>query len=612
MKKLLFLLAPCLAMAQTPAHYWQQEVHYTIDIDFDVKKHQFDGEQKLVYINNSPDTIHKVYYHLYFNAFQPGSMMDERAKNIADVDKRIGSRIRELRAKEVGYHKVKSLKQGETDLQFSIHETLLKARLNEPLAPGDSTTFNMVFNSQVPVQIRRSGRNNAEGVDYTMTQWYPKLAEYDEDGWHPEPYIAREFYGVFGTFDVNISIDHRYKLGGTGLLLNEAGKWGETGEKNGIKTYQLIPNKTGKHRWQFHAENVHDFAWAADPEFIRTSTEGPNGMELNFFYLPGDWQENWEKLPKFTVRFFELMNQGFGTYAYPQFSVIQGGDGGMEYPMCTMLKGTGKLNGLIGVMVHESAHNWYYGMLASNEFRYPWMDEGFTSFAEEEILNVMLSKNEENPHKGPYRAHSFLIQQPDMEPLSTPGDYYDKNRNYGISAYSRGQVFLAQLRYIVGEEAFNKSMLTYFDIWKFKHPKPWDFIRVVEKESDIELDWYLNFWMNTSKPIDYAIGELEREKPGTNIQLKRIGGMPMPVEVHIELKNGQKRTYYIPLTSMFGHKTEEGLLLANKPWSWTSTDYALYVDLREKDIEKITIDKGEWTADINRENNVWPRVEKEK
>ena len=322
---------------------------------------------------------------------------------------------------------------------FNIDETVLKAYLKEPLAPGDSTVLNMVFNSQVPKQIRRSGRNNEEGVDYTMTQWYPKLAEYDENGWHPEPYVGREFYGVFGTFDVNISIDFNYVLGGTGVLTNEGGKWRVGEEKEGVKFHTLLPNKKGKRTWKFHAENVHDFAWAADPDFIRTSTEGPNGIELNFFYLPGEWQENWEKLPAYTQGFFKMMNKEFGVYAYPQFSVIQGGDGGMEYPMCTMLKGTGKLPGLVGVMVHESAHNWYYGMLASNEFQYPWMDEGFTSYAEEEVLNVLLSKNEENPHKGAYRGHKYLMMQADKEPLCTPADYFGKNMFYGISAYSRGR-----------------------------------------------------------------------------------------------------------------------------------------------------------------------------
>lgn len=609
MKKLILAFLPISLLAQ-PEAYWQQEVKYTMDIDFDVENHQFTGKQELLYINNSPDTIRQLFYHLYFNAFQPGSMMDNRAKNIPDVDKRIGDRIGKLNQDQIGYHRVKLFQQGGENLEYAITETLLQANLAQPLAPGDSTTINLEFESQVPIQIRRSGRNNAEGVDYTMTQWYPKLAEYDEDGWHPEPYIAREYYGVFGTFDVNITIDDRYKLGGTGVLTNAEGKWAEKGEENGIKSYDLIPNKTGKHTWKFHAENVHDFAWGADKNFIRTSTEGPNGMELNFFYLPGKWQENWEKLPTYTAGFFKLMNEHFGTYAYPQFSVIQGGDGGMEYPMCTMLKGTGKMKGLIGVMVHESAHNWYYGMLASNEFQYPWMDEGFTSYAEEEVLNILLERNEENAHKGAYRAHAYYSKLADREVLATPADYFAKNRHYGISAYSRGQVFLAQLRYIIGDEAFNRTMKVYFDTWKFKHPDPWDFLKVAEDESGIQLDWYLNYWMNTTKSVDYAIVDLEKDKPGSILTLQMEGDMPMPVEVHVELKDGSTRSYQIPLVSMFGHKEDKNLILA-KAWPWTNKNYSLYIDIKPKKIKQITIDKGEWTSDVNRKNNVWPQAEKD-
>lgn len=608
MKKFILLLVPIFSLAQSENSYWQQEVKYTMDIEMDVKNHQFHGVQKLVYTNNSPDTLYQVFYHLYYNAFQPGSMMDTRAKHIADPDKRIGRRIEKLEKDEIGYHKIKYLKQGDVDMQFHIQETVLQAALVEPLAPGVSTTFNMEFDSQVPEQIRRSGRDNKEGVDFTMTQWYPKLAEYDADGWHPDPYVAREFYGVFGSFDVTISIDYRYKIGGTGLLKNSEFTWNLINEENGIKSYELSSNKKKNRTWTFHAENVHDFAWAADEDFIRTSTVGPNNIELNFFYLKGDWQENWELLPSYTVGFFNLMNEKFGEYAYPQFSVIQGGDGGMEYPMCTMLKGTGKLDGLVGVMVHESAHNWYYGMLASNEFQYPWMDEGFTSFAEEEVLNVLMEHNKVNPHIRAYLTHNYYMGLENREPLSTPGDYYEKNMHYGISSYHRGQVFVAQLRYIVGNEAFSRIMLRYFDEWKFKHPKPGDFLKIAEEESGIQLDWYLNFWMNTNKKIDYAISNITEEKDAFTLNLKRIGEMPMPIEVQVELNNGIVRTYQIPLLSMFGHKEDRNLILA-PVWPWTSENYDLRVDLDYKDVKSISIDPGSWVADVNRANNVWPQPE---
>ncbi|HAD98641.1 MAG TPA: peptidase M1 [Cryomorphaceae bacterium] len=602
MKKLILAVMPLALFAHHPATYWQQQVKYTMNIDFDVETHRFVGTQELVYTNNSPDTLEQVFYHLYFNAFQPGSMMDERSRDLPDPDHRIGDRISKLKEDEIGYHQITSLTQDGATTQYTVHATALQVQLAQPLAPGASTTFKMEFNSQVPVQIRRSGRNNAEGVDYTMTQWYPKMAVYDEDGWHPDPYVAREFYGEYGVFDVTINIDYNYKLGGTGVLMSPE-VWQKTGETDGVSSYELVPNKKSKRTWKFHAENVHDFAWAADPEYIRTSTAGPGGMEINFFYLPGSWKDNWVKLPPYTVSFFRLMNEKFGTYAYPQFSVIQGGDGGMEYPMCTMLKGTGKLDGLVGVMVHESAHNWFYGMLGTNENQYPWMDEGFTSFAEEEVLNVLMEKNEENPHKGAYRNYFFLVQQNEVEPMSTPADYFDHNRTYGISSYSRGQMFLAQLRYIIGDETFNKGMLKYYEVWRFKHPDPQDFLRVMEEVSGIQLDWYLNFWMNTSKTIDYAIEGVENDgRLHTMVSLKREGSMPMPLVLEVKLKSGGTRYYQVPLLSMYGSRND---MPALQEWPWTNPVHKVRLEIPFRDIEEITIDPLEFMADVKRENNDW-------
>ncbi len=611
MKKFALALLPLFSLAQPADCYWQQEVNYSMNIDFDVDNHQFKGVQKLTYHNNSPDTLRQVFYHLYFNAFQPGSMMDERSRNIADPDRRIGSRIQGLNNKEIGYHRINTLLQNGQSVSYNVDQTVLQVRLAKPIFPGDSAVFDMEFESQVPVQIRRSGRNNAEGIDYTMTQWYPKMAEYDEHGWHADPYVAREFHGVFGSFDINISIDYQYKLGGTGVHLTEDANWEVASENDGLTTFKLRKSKKGKRSWKFHAENVHDFAWAADKEYVRTQVEGPDGLELNFYYLE-KYDSTWSQLPKYTARFFTLMNRQFGKYAYEQFSVIQGGDGGMEYPMCTMLKGTGKLPGLIGVMVHESAHNWYYGMLASNENQYPWMDEGFTSFAEEEVLNQMILNPQPNAHKGAYRGHAYLFTEGDPEPLSTPADYFTTNRTYGISSYSRGELFLSQLRYIVGEENFNKGMLAYYNRWKFKHPDPWDFLKVMEDVSGIQLDWYLNFWMNTTNTIDYAVKDVRAQGKGsTLVEMERIGAMPMPLRISVETRQGTTLKYYLPITSMMGAPDEMGVQTFNKSWPLTHPNYSLVLDIVVDDVVSVTIDPLNEMADMDRENNTFS-LEEEK
>ena len=215
-----FLLLLSIQFIIAQPERWQQRVQYKMDIDFDVKKHQFNGNQTIKYTNNSPDTLDRIFYHLYFNAFQPGSMMDVRSRTISDPDPRVDDRIFKLTPDEIGFHKISALSQDGIPLKFEMVETILEVKLAKPILPGKTTTLDMSFSSQVPLQIRRSGRNNAEGIDYSMAQWYPKLCEYDYQGWHANPYIGREFYGVWGDFDVTLHIDANYMVGGTGYLQN--------------------------------------------------------------------------------------------------------------------------------------------------------------------------------------------------------------------------------------------------------------------------------------------------------------------------------------------------------------------------------------------------------
>lgn len=597
---------PLTLWAQPEPSYWQQEVDYKIDIRLNPEDHRFRGTEKLLYINNSPDTLDKAFFHLYFNAFQPNSMMDVRSRNIPDPDKRVGDRISKLDEDEIGIQKVVSLKKEGQALYFEEHGTILKALMNDPIAPGDTARFDMEFEGQVPVQIRRSGRDNAEGVDYTMTQWYPKIAEYDNMGWHPNPYVAREFYAPFGSFEVNIDLPADYKVAATGSLENFDQYWQEEGKEGEVIAYKLKEIEAESRRWTFKAENIHDFAWAADEDYYHRAQVLDSALTLHFFYLD-EYDDLWSRLPRYAAQFFREMNQSYGRYPYPQFSVIQGGDGGMEYPMCTMLKGTGKISGLVGVTVHEGAHNWFYGILGSNETRFPWMDEGFTSFAEEEVLNAMSPKPKENPHSNAYAAHAYLASRPEqLEPLATTADRFERNRTYGINSYSRGEIFLAQLRYIIGQDAFDASMKKFFNSWKFKHPEPWDLINIAEKESGIQLDWYYNQWVYTNKLIDYGFSRVKSGKNGSRIEIERLGEMSMPLRIRLKLRDGRTLNYYIPTHMQLGAPKADGLIVA-KPWPWTHPDYQLEIEYSADDIESMEIDPMGFMADINRTNNKFPQ-----
>ena len=589
----IFLAACSVVSSQNSFNYWQQHVDYTMSVAMDVSNWQYTGSQKLVYTNHSPDTLTQVFYHMYFNAFQPGSEMDVRSRTIADPDRRVGDRIAGLSPSEQGFLNATSLMQDGVKLDYALEETILVVPLKKALAPHESTVLTMEFHGQVPVQIRRSGRNNAEGVALSMTQWYPKLAEYDKDGWHTDPYIAREFYGVWGDFKVSLNIESRYVVGGTGYLL----------EKTALDN--------GQTRWVFEAPMVHDFTWAADPDYVHDTYPGPEGVTLNFYYKNDpELQQNWKALQPITAELLDYFNKAVGPYPYKQYSVIQGGDGGMEYAMCTLITGNRSFESLVGVTAHEMAHTWFQFLLATNESLHEWMDEGFTSYisslAEHKVLN-----QEGDPLAGSYRGYNFLANSGVEQPLSTHADRYNTNRNYGIAAYSKGAVFLAQLGYIVGEDVLAQIIKEYFARWAFKHPEPRDFIRVAERVSGMNLDWYLQDFATTTNTIDYGVVSIDAvdnqttgaAKGGSMITLERVGLMPMPIDLKVNFADGSSRLYYIPLQMMRGEKSfGDTPVTVLRDWAWARPTYRFNVE-GASEIVEVIIDPSGRMADIQKENN---------
>jgi hypothetical protein len=592
-----------LSIALSAQDYrWQQHVDYVMDVRLDVTTHKVTGMQKLTYTNNSPDTLRKVYYHLYFNAFQPGSMMDVRSRNIADPDGRVTDRISKLKDDEIGYQHIITLKQDGKELNYTVIGTILEVQLAKPLLPKTKTVFEMKFESQVPVQIRRSGRNNREGIAYSMTQWYPKLAEYDYQGWHAYQYVAREFHGVWGDYDVKITLDPKYVVGATGKLQNPE-KVGYGYEKSGTK----VTRPSGELTWHFIAKNVIDFAWAADPDYTHTTVRVPNGPEVHFLYQKSEkTADNWKKLEEYVVKHFQFMNEMFGKYPYEVYSVIQGGDGGMEYPMCTLILGEGNFNGVAGTAIHEICHSWYQAVLASNESLYPWMDEGFTTFATDESLSRIANSGSDNPHAATYVGYFNLVRFGLQEPISQHSDHYTTNRAYGTAAYNMGSMLLNQIKYIVGSDTFYKGMRNYYNAWKFRHPEPNDFIRVMEKTSGMHLRWFMSYWVNTTKRIDYGVKSILDQENKTFVTLERIGELPMPVDLLVTYRDGSKEVFYVPINETLGNKPVEDKSVTRRDleaWPWVLPAYTLVIQKPSKEIATIEIDPSFRMADIERKNN---------
>ena len=598
MKKIIIILTLFICMnsysqQDSKSNYWQQHVDYTMDIDVDVTNFQYKGTQQLVYTNNSPDKLTRVFYHLYFNAFQPNSQMDVRSRNIQDPDRRVRDRISKLKPEEIGFIKVNSLTQDGKNVTFQIVGTILEVTLDKPINPGESSTLKMIFNAQVPKQIRRTGQTNKEGVALSMAQWYPKMAEYDFEGWHTPPYIAREFHGVWGDFDVTIHIDKNYTIGGTGYLQNPQ----EIGHGYEDKSKKLKKSKGEKLSWHFKAPNVHDFMWAADPDYNHDILKTANGIDLHFFYkknLDEKYLKNWKDLQPKTAQLMSFFSESVGQYPYKQYSVIQGGDGGMEYAMSTLITGKRSFNSLFGVTSHEMAHTWFQFLLASNESKHPWMDEGFTSYISNIASNKILDKQLENPHLGSYNRYFKMISYRKEESLTTHADRYHLNSSYSTASYSMGSMFLSQLEYIIGKENVEKGLKKYFNDFSFKHPTPNDIKRSMEKVSGIHLDWYLNEWTQTTHTIDYSVRGFGNKK----IILQRHGKMPMPIDVRVTYKDGSSEDFNIPLQMMRGNKPTSATIL--KDWSWAHPIYRFEV---LKEIKSVEIDPSKLMADIYPSDN---------
>jgi hypothetical protein len=428
---------------------------------------------------------------------------------------------------------------------------------------------------------------NSEGIEYSMTQWYPKLCEYDHWGWHTDPYIGREFHGIFGNYDVTIDAPAGYVIGGTGVQMN--------------------PDAAIIGRWHFKAENVLDFAWAADPDFIIESTK-LGEVELHCYHQADPELDSvWSELPEYAARAMAFFNELIGPYPYPQYSILQGGDGGMEYPMATLITGKRSLRSLVGVTVHEMAHSWFQAILATNESLYEFMDEGMTSYASSLCMqHLFASPDSKDPFRYAYSGYIRHAQSGEEEPMSTHADHYATNRGYGIAAYSKGEVLVAQLRAVIGPRAVEEGLRDYYRRFAFKHPGPIDLMRCMERASGVELDWYFQYFVYSTSTIDYAIKGLQQDGRTCAVELAKIGGMPMPTEVEVVFEDGSSERYFIPLRMMRGVVVPEGAVLL-EDWPWTNPTYRLELS-NERKVVAVHLDPEGWVADVNDANDHYPLV----
>ena len=504
MRNIALLLFSHLITAAVSAQqtYWQQEVRYRIDVTLNDKDHSLDGFTRIEYINHSPDTLRFIWFHLWPNAYKNDktAFTDQSLENGS-------TRFYFSSGEERGYinkldFKVNNITAATED--HPQHTDITKLILPEPLLPGQKALISTPFHVKLPYNFSRGGH---EGETYQVTQWYPKPAVYDQRGWHPMPYLDQgEFYSEFGEFDVQITLPQNYVVAATGELQDPAEKewlkgrsaftWEPVRQKTKnaagqYKTsYQLYPASAGTTKTLRYKQNrIHDFAWFADKRFIvqADTCRLPSGRVIDVitYYTPGQ-EKVWKESHAYARRATLFYSSELGEYPYNTVQVVQGPEsfgGGMEYPTITVIAPAENGAELDQVIAHEIGHNWFYGVLASNERLYPWMDEGMNSFYEHRYKNRFYGES--------VQLERMILDTKTLEktdqPIATAADSFSMI-NYAMVAYFKTAEWLRYLESRMGTALFDSAMRTYYRRWQFRHPAPADFRAVLEEVNGRSLE----------------------------------------------------------------------------------------------------------------------------
>lgn len=563
MKKQLILLAMLVISIVSFAQekpYFQQDVAYKMEVTLNDQTHEVYGDIEISYKNNSPDALDKIYMHLWPNAYQDGTALANQF----------------LRNKETDMHYAEIDKLGGiNDLDFKIngskvtwtydlnHKDIAILELANPLQSGESLTISTPFVVDIPASFSRLGHVKES---YQMTQWYPKPAVYDRFGWHPMPYLNMgEFFSEFGSFDVKITLPKNYVVGATGVLQNKKEiaflmeKVKMTNEvieneefAKSTKNDSFPPSSSELKTIQYKAENVHDFAWFADKRFYvqKSQVTLASGAKVDTWAMFTNYQADiWTKGVEYVDRSVLYYSERVGEYPYPHATAVQSAlsaGGGMEYPMITVIGPSGDGKSLDNVITHEVGHNWFYGILGSNERDYPWMDEGMNSYYESDYMAKYYGSSGMDIGIPPVAmklldaedldieklAYLWQARQLNNQPMNTTSDELTMI-NYQMSAYSIPSMMFKYLEMYLGTKEYDRVAQKYYTDWKFHHPYPSDVKAHFEKETGKDLSWFFEEFFNTRKSIDYALGKVVVGKSSTNVTIKNRGEINAPFVISV-------------------------------------------------------------------------------
>jgi len=622
MKAALLLLAAA-PLALHAQDYFQQQVDYSISVRLDDERHELHAHERFRYRNNSTVALDTIWMHLWPNAYK------ERGTALCDQLNRTGDlSLHFAKPEERGFIDSLDFDVDGTKAQWGYHKKHIDigwVKLPAPLQPGGSVTISTPFRVKIPDgKFSRLGHSKQA---YYITQWYPKPAVFDATGWHAMPYLTQgEFYSEFGSFDVSITLPANYVVGATGLLQDAgerawmdslaAAPYSETQkfylDKQRVKLNAFPPSSEGTKTIRYMQDRVHDFAWFADKRFIvrKSSVTLPrSGKSVTTWAMctPKNallWSDAVSYVDE-SVRFY---SEHVGDYPYDACTAIDGtisAGGGMEYPMITVIGNMGDKQSLDNVIAHEVGHNWFYGILGSNERDHAWMDEGMNSFLELRYMRMRYPgsgfsigipglKKAASHLSDPHRAQSELAYRLNArrnldQSLSLSSDDFTST-NYGTCVYMKSALIMDHLMAYLGEEVMDKCLRAYYDEWSFKHPRPEDMRKVFERESDKNLGWVFNGFIGTDVKYRVKAVSLDRRTwAGTeerwNLGHRAKGPTAVPFPITGYAGNDSLGTIWA-WNHGFGHqgRTE----YAGLPWP---------------NVDRIRIDAGNRTLDIDRRNN---------
>ncbi len=597
--------------------YWQQDVHYKMNVVVDDKEESIGGTEQLTYWNNSDDELTRLYFHLYQNAFTPNSYL----KNMRDADK-IKSVFGEHERK--GFNTViNSLAVNGKAMKYTIDNSIMYVDLDAPLLPNTGVTIDINFKTYWDKDnggnirrrmktFRHGGENDNTFLHFDGVHWYPRISVYDRKfGWTTDQHLGKEFYGDYGIFEVDISFPNQYVVEATGVLQNESDMYpGDLRQRLDIKNFEkratsysnpITPDGSTK-TWKFKAINVHDFAFTADPTY-RIGEVVWNNVRC-IALAQEEHAHAWQPSAQYVADVVKAYSQKVGMFAYPKMIAADARDG-MEYPMLTL--DGGSFPGHKGLIAHEVGHNWFFGMVGNNETYRASLDEGFTQFLTAmsmktiDGINYMPNYRDDQTVYFGYMAHAT---GDNTARLNMHSDHFNSAARHGGGygqVYYKTATMLYNLQYILGDELFAEAFSNYFNQWKICHPYWEDFRTSIIQYTEVDLNWFFDEWLENNSFIDYGIKKVKHVDGDQYAITFERKGDPMPIDFTVIDKAGQPHHYYIPNT-YFQKRTKATVLPKWTGWDLINQTYTATVTI-SGGIKDVRIDISGRMADINRLDN---------